>query len=66
MSAPYRQPLRLSPAEAERLGWENEAFIERLVTCHGHERALAIVEGRDAATNADLAAWRNLGCRAAQ
>lgn len=33
---------------------------EKLVACHGPERALAIIERRDEATNADIASWRRL------
>jgi hypothetical protein len=33
----------------------------RLKWAHGPERARAILEGTDAAANADLAAWKNLG-----
>lgn len=38
---------------------------EKLVQCHGAEVAQAIIERRDAATNADIAAWRNIGGLAA-
>lgn len=34
-----------------------------LVARHGAERANSIVAGTDEATNADLAAWRQLGSR---
>lgn len=33
----------------------------RLLWQYGPERASAIIEGRDPATEADIAAWRNLG-----
>jgi hypothetical protein len=40
--------------------WVSETEV-RLGWCHGPERAAAIIEGRDPATEADLAAWRTLG-----
>ena len=33
----------------------------RLVWQYGPERAAAIIDGTDPATEADIAAWRNLG-----
>lgn len=35
--------------------------IQKLVSCHGPERAALIVAGKDPATNCDLAAWDRLG-----
>lgn len=39
--------------------------VERLRWQHGPKRTQAIIEGRDEATNADLAAWNRLSGRAA-
>lgn len=38
-----------------------DSFIQKLLWSHGAERTAAIISGQDASTNADLAAWRNLG-----
>lgn len=60
-----------SPAQIRRWGeihpghqWKAHTF-DRLVQQYGTARAQSIMVGRDAATNADLAAWRNLGNRRA-
>ena len=50
-----------------RLGFTGEPRIydrntfDRLTWQHGEDRACEIAAGRDAATNVDIAAWRNLG-----
>lgn len=58
-------------ASAWPAGWRNhggpwlETPLQRthkaLTLRHGQARADAIAEGRDEATNADLAAWRRIG-----
>lgn len=35
----------------------------RLTACHGSKRSASILAGTDGETNADIAAWRNLGSR---
>ncbi len=40
-----------------------EAYIDRLVSRYGLERAEKILAGRDPDFNEDLAKWRNLGRR---
>jgi hypothetical protein len=49
--------------EAERQAIIRRTYHNRLLFQKGPERALAIIEGRDEAFNADLAAWRSLGVR---
>jgi len=44
--------------------WKAHTF-DRLAFTHGHARAQAIMAGRDAATQADVAAWNSLGGRKA-
>lgn len=39
----------------------DKSTADRLTACHGPKRAALIVAGLDAATNADLAAWRRVG-----
>lgn len=39
----------------------HEGTWQRLVGLYGYARAAQIVDGKDEATNADLAAWRGLG-----
>lgn len=48
-----KQPLRSSAYDA--------ATIARLTARHGAQRTLDIINGRDAATNADVAAWSRIG-----
>lgn len=58
---PSRHALYCREIRAEE---RRRQFLDRLTACHGRERAIAIVEGRDPATNADIASWRALGVRA--
>lgn len=51
------KPRRIAPQEAEQL----RDYRAKLVSCHGAQRAAAILAGEDAAFNADLAAWNALG-----
>lgn len=48
----------------ECVDWDLKTW-ERLAFIYGPERASLIQEGRDPKTQADLAAWRNLGQRSA-
>lgn len=60
---------RLAEAEedrAYRAEITRRMTFERLISCHGYDRAKDIMQGRDPASNADQAAWRNLGLRAAE
>lgn len=52
---------KYSIPEAERADMRAEAFYDRLVFQYGPDRTDAIMDGRDAATRADLAKWRALG-----
>lgn len=38
-----------------------ESNARKLIHCYGLERALAIIAGKDTATQADIAAWHHLG-----
>lgn len=40
----------------------DSATLSRLQWAHGPERAASIAAGQDAAANADIEAWRSLGC----
>jgi hypothetical protein len=55
---------RYPNTESRSADWQSYTHI-RLAWAHGPERAAAIIEGRDPQTEADLAAWRSLGRRAA-
>lgn len=52
--------------EMERQHIRQQTFYDRLAFQHGAVRAHDILEGKDEATNADLAKWRGLGSGAAQ
>lgn len=55
------QRRRFAEAEAERAKIRHQTFYDRLVWVHGPDRAEAIIDGKDAVTNADIAKWRSLG-----
>lgn len=53
ITATLTEPAAIAPYDV--------ATMDRLVWLYGPERAAAIVEGRDANTNADIAAWNRIG-----
>jgi lipopolysaccharide biosynthesis regulator YciM len=52
---------RKAVAQAEKRSAIEQTTYRALVARYGEERATAIMEGRDLATNLDIAAWNNLG-----
>jgi len=56
-----RAPQKPSGRTPPVVGVYDAMTIARLTWAHGPERTAEIVAGRDAATNADIAAWRRLG-----
>lgn len=52
-----------APAPAPTASAYDTPTVRRLAEIHPLERVAAIIAGRDPATNQDIAAWRQLGCR---
>lgn len=44
-----------------RRGPDTDETWRNLVQCYGLEHAFQIIDGKDAKTNADIAAWKRLG-----
>lgn len=60
----YRAPRRGESGVQLVVSWRAVTYA-RLCWAHGENRAYAIINGRDHATNADISAWNRLGRRSA-